>query len=128
MDPYNPMTDESVFHSNADWVEFYGDVVEEDPPRILEPLCEPVSRSTFVDSNHTPKYIIRRSHTGILLFVCNEVIEALSKRHNTVESSNLGSELVAISISRDMIVELRIKIYCDNQGVEKEHERSRIYV
>ena len=39
MDPSTPMIDESVFHSNADWVEFYGDVVEEGPPRMPEPVC-----------------------------------------------------------------------------------------
>ena len=42
MDLSTPMIDESVFHYNADWVGFYGGVVEEDTPRIPEPLGEPV--------------------------------------------------------------------------------------
>ena len=69
MDLYILMIDESVFHSNADWVEFYGDVAEEDPSRIPEPLGEPVLTSTFVDSDHASNVVTRRSHTGILFFV-----------------------------------------------------------
>ena len=30
MDPSTPMIDEILFHYNADWVEFYGDMAEED--------------------------------------------------------------------------------------------------
>lgn len=132
LDPSTPLIDESVFHSNADWVEFYGDVVEEDPPRMPEPLGEPVVTSTFVDSDHASNVVTRRSHTGILLFICNGLIEAFSKRQNTVESSTFGSELVALRIARDKIVAMRIKlksigvplagptnVFCDNQGVVK---------
>ena len=34
------------------WVEFYGDVVEEDQPQMPDPLGEPVLTSTFVDFDH----------------------------------------------------------------------------
>ena len=34
MEPSTTIRDESVFHYNYDWVEFYGDMVEEDPPKI----------------------------------------------------------------------------------------------
>ena len=60
----------------------------------------------------------------------NALIKSFSKRQNTVESSTFGSELVALRIARDLIVETRIKlkwigvplagptdVYCDNQGV-----------
>jgi hypothetical protein len=60
------------------------------------------------------------------------LIKSFSKRQNTVEASTFGSELVALRITRDLIVELRIKlmsigcpllgptnVYCDNQGVVK---------
>ena len=91
MDPSNPMTDESVFHYNSDWLGFYGDMVEEDLPQISEPLGEPVLKSTFVGSDHASDIINVRSHTGILLFVCNGVIKAFAKRQNTVESSTFRS-------------------------------------
>ena len=56
------MTDESLFHYNSDWVKFYEDVVEEYPPRMIEPLGGPVSKSTFVDSDHASNFIARISH------------------------------------------------------------------
>ena len=66
------------------------------------------------------------------MFVCNGLIKDFRKRHNTIKSSTFGSELVALRIYRNMIVELRIKLksirvplkgltdfYYDNQGVVK---------
>ena len=85
MNSSTPMIDESVLHYNADWVEFYGHMVEEDPPKMPEPLGEPVLTSTFVESDHASNVITRRSHIGIILFVCNELIKDFSKRHNTFE-------------------------------------------
>ena len=48
MDPYTLMIDEIFFRSNSNWVEFYGDVVEEVLPLIPEPLGEPVLTYTFL--------------------------------------------------------------------------------
>ena len=79
------MIDKSFLRSNADCVEFYGDMAEEDPPRMPEPLGEPVSKSAFVESDHDSNVITRRSHTGILLFVWNCPIKTFSKRQNTVQ-------------------------------------------
>ena len=127
IDPYTSMIEESVFHSNSDWGGFYGGVEEDDLPRMIEPLGEPVSTSTSVDSDHASNVVTRKSNTGILLFLLNGLIKDFSKKQNTVESSTFGSELVALCISRDLIVELRIKmnsvgvslkgptdVYCDN--------------
>ena len=44
MDPNEPSVDESMFNLNADWMEFYGDVTEEDPPGMPEPLGKAVSQ------------------------------------------------------------------------------------
>lgn len=132
LDPYRPAINEAAFNLNADWTEFYGYAEEQDPPNMPEPLGEPVITSCFVDADHAGNVVTRRSHTGILLFVNNALIKAYSKRQNTVESSTFGSELVAMRIARDMIVELRIKlkcfgvplegptnVMCDNNGVVK---------
>ena len=69
MDPSTQMIDYSVFNYNANCVEFYKDVVEEDPSRMPEPLGEPMSTSTFVDYDHASNITTRISHTGIILFV-----------------------------------------------------------
>ena len=130
MDPYTPMIDESVFHSNDYSVKFYRDTVEEDPPQIPYPLGEPVLTSTFLNGDHASNVVTRRSHIGILLFVYNGIIKVFRKRQNTFESSTFGSELVTPRIDRYLIVEVRLKmksivvllkgpthVYCDNQGV-----------
>ena len=96
-----------------------------------EPLGEPVSTSTFVDAAHASNVVTRRSST-CNLFSCNGPIKAFSKQHNTVKSSTFVSELVALCITRNLILELRTKlksigvplkgptdIYCNNQGVVK---------
>jgi hypothetical protein len=110
-DPRRVKLDESTF-AHGDWTEFYGDVKEEDPPDMPEPLGEPVVMTCFVDANHAGNKVTRRSHTGIIIFLNNAVIQVYSKRQNTVESSTFGSELVAMRIARDLITAMRIKLKC----------------
>ena len=132
MDPCYPCVDEGAFNITADWKEFYGDVKEDLPPHMPEPLGEPVMQTEFVDANHANNVVTRCSHSGIFLFLNNALIKSFSKQQNTVESSTYGSELVALRIARDMAVEMRLKlmsigvpllgptnVYCDNQGVVK---------
>ena len=66
---YNPVClkiDEVVFHHNADWMDFYGDVEDELPAWMPEPLGNSVTISAFVDANHAGNVVTRRSHTGII--------------------------------------------------------------
>jgi len=96
------------------------------------PLGYPVNIYAFVDANHAGNIVTRRSHTGILLFVQNSPIVRLSRRQNTVETSTLSSEFVALRTARDLIITLHYKlwmfaipldrptqVFCDNQGVVK---------
>ena len=130
-DATKPDIDESAFQE-VDWKDFYGEVEEELPPKMPEPLGRPVTISCFVDANHAGNVVTRRSHSGVLIFLMNAPIIWFSKRQNTVESSSFGSEFVAARIARDLIVSLRIKlrmfgcpidgpanVFCDNQGVVK---------
>lgn len=104
--------DESVFRYGDDWRDFYGDVVEEDPPNMPEPLGNPVVMSCFVDADHAGNKVTRRSHTGIFILLNNTPVVSFSKRQNTCESSTYGSELVAMRIAKDMVSALRIKLKC----------------
>jgi len=128
-DATKPDIDESAFQE-VDWKDFYGEVEEELPSKIPEPLGRPVTISRFVDANHAGNVVTRWSHSGVLIFLMNALIICFSKRQNIVESSNFGSEFVAARIARDLIVSLRIKlrmfgcpidgptnVFCDNQGV-----------
>ena len=118
--------------AKPDWSSFYEDLDEELPPRMPEPLGNPVNIHVFVDANHAGNVVTRRSHTGILVFVQNSPVLWVSRRQNTVETSTFGSEFVALRNARDVIIALRYKlrmfgvplegpaqVYCDNQGVVK---------
>ena len=105
-----PSVDESIFNLNTDWEDLYGDVVEEEPHLIPETLGRTVYVEYFVDTYHSGNFITRHPHSGILLFINNDLMKSFIKRKNTVESITFGSELVALRISRNMIVEIRIKL------------------
>jgi hypothetical protein len=105
-----PDIDERFFHHNAEWKEFYGDVLTEEPvpPNMPEPRGRPVTISAFVDANQAGNVITRHSHSGMFLFVQNAPIIWFSKRQNTVEAATLGSEFVALwRICTELIVALR---------------------
>jgi hypothetical protein len=134
LDPASPKPeiDESAFQHAADWVPFYGDVVEELPPKMPKPRGKKVSIHCFVDANHAGNVVTRRSHTGILIFINRALVWWFSKKQNTVESSTFGSEFVALRIATEQIKALRYKLrmfgvpidgpadmFCDNQGVVK---------
>jgi hypothetical protein len=125
--PTLDLTNQQVY---ADWRPFYGDLKEEDLHHTPDPLGKSVDISCFVNANHAGNVIMRRLHTGILIFVQNALIMWYSNKQNTVESSTFGSELVAFRIARDLLVALRIRlkmfgvpinglanVFCDNQGV-----------
>ena len=131
-DPVLPPIDERAFAGDIDWTDFYGDVVEELPPKMPEPLGKAVTISAFVDANHAGNVVTRRSHSGIIIFVQNAPIVMFSKRQNTVEAASFGSEFVALRICKELIVALRYKlrmfgvpidgpanVFCDNNGVVK---------
>ncbi len=53
-----PNIDESVFQT-GDWTDFYGDILEEDPPNMPILLGESVIMSCFVDADHAGNKITR---------------------------------------------------------------------
>ncbi|KAL7523011.1 hypothetical protein ACHAWF_000314 [Thalassiosira exigua] len=97
MDPVTPAIDRNGFNGTSDWAEFYGDVVEKDPPGMPEPPGNPVETFAFCNSDHTSNVVTRRSHSGILLFAQNALIRSFSKKQNTVEASTYGAELLKIA-------------------------------
>ena len=51
-DSHAPHINESFFHPNADWTDFYGDITEELPPNMPKLWGHLVTISAFVDANH----------------------------------------------------------------------------
>ena len=101
-----PDVDESAFIQSADWKDFYINVKEELPPRMPEPRGNPVIISAIVDADHAGNVVTRPSHTGIIIFVQNVPIVWFLKKQNTVEAATIGSEFVALMISKELIVAL----------------------
>ena len=87
-------------------------MVEEDPNKIPEPLGRALYVGCFVDAEHCGNVITRRLYSGTLLSVNNALFKSSRMRQNTVQSSTFGSEIVALRIARDMIVDIRIKFKC----------------
>ena len=111
MNHTTPQINETVFRHD-DWRDFYGDVVQEDPPNMPVPLGNTMHLSWFVDANHAGNKVTRRSHTGVFILLNNTPVIAFSKCQNTCKSSTYGSELVAMRVARDMISALQIKLKC----------------
>jgi hypothetical protein len=60
-----------------------------------------------VDSDHAHDLVKRRSITGILVMLNKTSIRCLYKRQKTVVTSTNGSELVALRIAMELILEFR---------------------
>jgi hypothetical protein len=131
VDPSEPEFNPKSF-INQDWSKFYGNMEEEMPPRMPEPLGSAVTISVFVDANHAGNVVTHQFHTGIIIYLQNTPIIWHSHLQNTVETSTSGSELVALRCARDLIVAMRYKlrmfgisingpalVYCDNQSIVK---------
>ena len=104
-----PEIDESRFHV-CDWTEFYLDAKEALPPDMSEPRGKKVQLTCFVDADHAGCQETRRSHTGVLIFVNRAPILSYSKQQTTVDASTFGSEIVALTISVEIIEGLRYKL------------------
>ena len=53
------------------WERFYPDAheIDEQPPKMPEPLGPPVRINCFVDADHAGDQATRRSYTGIILMI-----------------------------------------------------------
>ena len=130
MDPDDPCLDGIIFNKQ-NWKDLYPDAEEATDPDAPDPLIEKdVQITAMVDASHGSCYDTRRSVTGYIIMVGRSIIKWYSKRQNTVESSSYGSELVAMRIAVEAILEIRYKLrmmgikiaptsnlLCDNQAV-----------
>eukprot|EP00957_Ditylum_brightwellii_P111301 8487963-Ditylum_brightwellii.AAC.1 len=65
---------DSTRFKQADWVDFYGDVSEEIPTDMPEPLWKSVEMTAWVDSDHAGNLATRQSQTGHLIFLNQALI------------------------------------------------------
>src|SRR5210317_761187 len=74
---------------------------------LPKPLGKKIRITVYTDSDHAHDVVTRRSVTGVLLFLNNTPVKAISQRQNTVETSSYGSELVATRMATELILEYR---------------------
>ena len=91
-----------------------------------------MSTHCFVDADHASNTVSRRSQTGILIFLNKAPIVWYSNRQNTVETSTIGSEFIAMRRAVEHIEALHYKlrmfgipiegptnVFCDNEAMFK---------
>jgi hypothetical protein len=135
LDPSLPNIDYGDFRTKReDFAEQYRGAEEQMPHDMPRPRGRPVTTTEFVDASHAANTMTRRSHTGFLFFVNRAPILWYSKRQHTVESSNFGSEFIALRTGTEAAQYLRFKlrmfgvpivaghatnVFCDNESVVK---------
>ena len=108
-DPTVPYYDESSF-KECDWKEFYGNVEEAIPSNAPEPRGESVHIRMYVDSDHAGEKRTRRSRTGFFVYLNCALVQWLSKKQSTIETSVFGAEFVAMKIGMESLRGLRYKL------------------
>ncbi len=94
-DPTYPNINIDLF-PKYDWTEFYGDVTEAIPTNMPTPLGKDIDIRMIVDSDHAGEKWTRRSWTGFLIYVNMALINWVSKKQHTIETSVFGAEFVAM--------------------------------
>ena len=81
-------TYENLFEGSTNkldyWKDFYPDEAEARPRKKLESLGGAVTFWVYVDANHTGNLSNRSSHSGILIYVNNTLINFYINIQNTV--------------------------------------------
>jgi len=108
-DPTYPDLEYEKFERN-EWKNFYGDMKEEIPDNIPEPLGKEFIISCYVDADHAGDKITRRSRTGYAVLLNSAPIYWYSKRQNCIETSSFGSEFVAMKQACEYLRGLRFKL------------------
>src|SRR5210317_2044800 len=71
------------------------------------PLVDKTRITVYTDLDHAHDVVTRQSVTGVLLFLNNTPVKAISQRQKTVKTSTYGSELVATRVATELILEYR---------------------
>ena len=97
MDPALPRLNYSG-HKNypSQFKEYYRDAEEDMPYKIPRPRVISVVTSAFVEASHGANMVIRRSHSGYVLFINRAPVKWISKRQQTVDTSAFSSEFISL--------------------------------
>ena len=94
-EPIYSSIDKTNFQEH-EWKRLYGDVKEAIPRNCPKPLGNEVDLRMFVESDHATDETTRRSRTGYFIYVNSALVNWLSKKQATIETSVFVSEFVAM--------------------------------
>ncbi len=79
-----------------DWTKFHGNAKELMPADMPLPLGKDVDLRMMVESDHAGDRRIRRSRTGFLIFCNMALIDWVSKKQPTIETSVFCAKFIAM--------------------------------
>ncbi len=92
------------------WTKFYGNVEEAIPVDMPEPLGKDVDIRMMCDSDHAGDKRTRCSCTAFLIFCNMALIDWVSKKQATIETSVFGAEFVAMKHGIEKLRGLHYKL------------------
>ena len=110
LDPSYPEDLDQFDFIKRNWEHFYGDVKEDLPPDMPKPLGKEVDLRLWVDSSHANDKSNRRSRTGFFIYLNSALIQWLSKKQPTIETSVFGAEFVAMKNGIETVRGIRYKL------------------
>jgi hypothetical protein len=108
-DPTYPKIDMVQF-PQYNWTKFYGNVEEAISVDMPEPLGKDIHLRMMCDSDHAGDNRTRRSCTGFLIFCNMALIDWVSTKQATIETSVFGAEFVAMKHGIEKLQGLRYKL------------------
>jgi hypothetical protein len=108
-DPTYPKIEMGQF-PQYNWTEFYDNVKEAIPLYMPKPLGKDVDVRMMSDSHHAGDKRTRRSCTGFRIFCNMALIDWVSKKQATIETSVFGAEFVAMKHGIEKLQGLRYKL------------------
>ena len=108
-DPTYPDINMADFKT-CDWTEFYGSVKEPIQPNAPPSRGKPVDLHMYVDSDFAGDGVRQRSITGLFVLLISALIQWVSKRQPTIETSVFGAEFVAMKHGVDTLQGIRYKL------------------
>jgi hypothetical protein len=97
----------------------YQDAFKEIDVNLPKAIVDEMEITVFVDSDHAHDKVLRRSITGILIFVVRNPVIYSSKRQGAIETSTYGAEFCAMKNAIEELIALRYVLRC--LGVKVTH-------
>ena len=108
-DPTYPSIDKTKFQEH-EWNRLYGDVQEAIPNNCPKPLGREVYLHMFIESGHVTDETTRKSRTGYFIYMNSALVNWISKKQATIETSVFGAEFVAMKQRMEAVRVLRYKL------------------